>query len=245
MMPRQTKIQDVERVTDRNCHTNHTLPEEALQMNQSSNMGSGLTLNNGTEVTRYVAYVRTGATGEVDGCMSMATQAECLQAYASERGWVITKCYKDEGFSGVTMDRPALKQLMADAEKHGFGRVLVVHIDRLARRIADFSTIVTKLAALSIEVASVTPAFDTSTPAGRLTCGLFATLAEWEKKMSIGDEPLECALISCNFDVTPATRFIGNAMNALLQFQREQGDEYTARSEFLLHTVDLRKKGAQ
>jgi len=214
-------------------------------MTTSLNAGNGSKSSNDTDFTMCAAYIRTGVSGEVDDCMSMAQQKSRLETYASEKGWTICEWYKDKGFSGLTVERPALKQLMADVEKHCYDRILVVQIDRLARRIDDFSTIITKLAALSIEVASVTPAFDTSTPVGRLTCGLFATLAEWEKEMSFGDEPLECSLISCKFDATPVTRFIGNVMNALLQFQREQGDEYKARSEVLLHGADLQRKGAQ
>ena len=214
-------------------------------MNTSLNAGQGSKTNNTTDITRCAMYIRTEIPGEVDQCPSVALQREPLETYASEKGWTICKWYKDEGFSGMTIDRPALKQLLTDAEKHCFDRILVVQIDRLARRIDDFSTIITKLAALSIEVASVTPAFDTSTAVGQLTCGVFATLAQWEKEMSFEDEPLECSVISCKFDDTPVTRFMRNTILALLEFLREQGDEYMARSEVLLHGADLQRKGAQ
>ena len=214
-------------------------------MNTSLNAGKGSTTNNTTDFTMCAAYIRTGVSGEVDDCMSVAQQKSRLEEYAFEKGWTICEWYEDEGFSGVTIERPALKQLMTDVETHCFDRILVVQIDRLARRIDDFSTIITKLAALSVEVASVTLAFDTSTAVGRLTCGVLATLAQWEKEMPIGDEPLECSMISCNFDTTPATRFMGNVILALLEFEREQGDEYTDRSEVLLHGADLQRNGAQ
>jgi len=214
-------------------------------MNTSLNAGKGSTTNNTTDFTMCAAYIRTGVSGEIDDCMSMAQQKSRLETYASEKGWTICMWYKDKGFSGMTIDRPALKQLMTDVEKHCFDRILVVQIDRLARRIDDFSTIITKLAALSVEVASVTLAFDTSTALGRLTCGVFATLAQWEKEMSFEDEPLECSVIWGESDDTPVTRFVRNTILALLEFLREQGDEYTARSEVLLHGADLQRKGAQ
>lgn len=96
-----------------------------------------------------------------------------------------------------------------------------------------------------VEFASVTPAFDTSTTVGRLTCGVFATLVQWEKEMSFEDEPLEYSVISCKFDDTPVTRFMRNTILALLEFVREQGDEYMARCELLLHGVDPQRNGAQ
>lgn len=214
-------------------------------MNTSLNAGNGSKSSNDTDFTMCAAYIRTGVSGEVDDCMSMAQQKSRLETYASEKGWTICEWYKDKGFSGLTVERPALKQLMADAEKHCFDRVLVVQIDRLTLRMADFSTMITKLAALSIEFASVTPAFDTSTTVGRLTCGVFATLVQWEKEMSFEDEPLEYSVISCKFDDTPVTRFMRNTILALLEFVREQGDEYMARCELLLHGVDPQRNGAQ
>ncbi|MHB8107490.1 MAG: recombinase family protein [Candidatus Cryosericum sp.] len=214
-------------------------------MNTSLNAEQDSKANDATYFTFCAAYIRTGVSGEVDDCLSLAQQKSQLEDYAFERGWTICEWYEDEGFSGVTIERPALKQLMTDVETHCFDRILVVQIDRLARRIDDFSTIVTKLAALSVEVTSVTPAFDTSTAAGRLVCGVCATLAQWEKEMSLGDEPLECSVIWGESDDTPATRFMGNVILALLEFEREQGDEYTARADLLLHSVDLQGKGAQ
>jgi len=215
-------------------------------MNTSLNAGNGSTTNNTTDITRCAMYIRTGVPGEVDYRPSEALQKERLEAYAAGKGWTISKYYEDKGFSGFWMDdRPALKRLMADAEKHRFDCVLVLQIERLAERIEDFTPVVTKLAGLSIEVISITQPFDTSTPAGRLICGLFAILAEWEKKALIGDEPLECSMIWGESDDTPVKRFIGRELVALLQFEREQNAEYTARSELLLHGADLQRKGAQ
>jgi hypothetical protein len=215
-------------------------------MNASLNAGKGSTTNNTTDITRCAMYIRTGVPGEVDYRPPEALQKERLEAYAAEKGWTISKYYEDKGFSGFWMDdRPALKRLMADAEKGRFDCVLVLQIERLAERIEDFTAVVTKLAGLSIEVISITQPFDTSTPAGRLICGLFAILAEWEKKALIGDEPLECSMIWGESNDTPVKRFIGRELVALLQFEREQNAEYTARSEVLLHGADLQRKGAQ
>ena len=221
-------------------------------MKTSLNAGNGSTTNNATDITRCAMYIRTGVPGEADYRPSEALQKERLEAYAAEKGWTISKYYEDKGFSGFWMDdRPALKRLMADAEKDCFDCVLVLQIKRLAEIIEDFTAVVTKLAGLSIEVISITQSFDTSTPVGRLICGLFATLAEWEKKALIGDEPLECSVIWGESDIwgdsddTPVKRFIGRELVALLQFEREQNAEYTARSELLLHGADLQRKGAQ
>ena len=48
-------------------------------------------------------------------------------------------CYDDAGFSGATMDRPALQQLLADITAGRVDTVVVYKIDRLTRSLADFA----------------------------------------------------------------------------------------------------------
>ena len=50
--------------------------------------------------------------------------------------------YDDAGFSGATMDRPALQRLLADITPGRVDTVVVYKIDRLTRSLADFAKIV-------------------------------------------------------------------------------------------------------
>jgi site-specific DNA recombinase len=50
--------------------------------------------------------------------------------------------YDDGGFSGATMARPALQQLLADLTAGRVDIVVVYKIDRLTRSLADFAKIV-------------------------------------------------------------------------------------------------------
>ena len=50
--------------------------------------------------------------------------------------------YDDGGFSGATMDRPALQQLLADVKAGRVDTIVVYKIDRLTRSLADFAKIV-------------------------------------------------------------------------------------------------------
>lgn len=214
-------------------------------MNQPLNAGMLSTLDDNTDIMRCAMNVRTGVLGEVDYdyCPSGGQRKRRLRVFTSAEGWTIYKWYDDEGFSGMTAERPGLEQLMADAEKHRLDRMLVVAIDRLAQRIDDFSNIITNLAALPIEVTLATPAVDTSNAAGRLVRRALATLAKLKKK-PMGFEPMECSMMSRNLNASPAARFMGKVMLAFLKFLRKQGDEYTARSGLLLHGADLQRKGA-
>ena len=66
---------------------------------------------------------------------SLQAQREACEAFiASQRheGWVCLRAgYDDGGFSGATMDRPALQQLLADITAGRVDIVVVYKIDRL------------------------------------------------------------------------------------------------------------------
>src|ERR1700693_1226041 len=66
---------------------------------------------------------------------SLDAQREACEAYvASQRaeGWVLVPDrYDDGGFSGATLERPALKRLLADIEHNKVDVVVVYKIDRL------------------------------------------------------------------------------------------------------------------
>ena len=75
---------------------------------------------------------------------SLDAQREACAAYiASQRseGWVeLAEQYDDGGVSGATLERPALKRLLADIEAGIIDTVVVYKVDRLTRSLADFAT---------------------------------------------------------------------------------------------------------
>lgn len=77
---------------------------------------------------------------------SLHAQREACEAYiASQRseGWVpVRDQYDDGGISGGTLERPGLKQLLADIEDGLIDVVVVYKIDRLSRSLMDFSKLV-------------------------------------------------------------------------------------------------------
>src|ERR1700721_458062 len=77
---------------------------------------------------------------------SLDAQREACQAYVQsqrQEGWrALETHYDDGGYSGGTMERPALKQLLADIEARKIDVVVVYKVDRLTRSLADFAKIV-------------------------------------------------------------------------------------------------------
>ena len=74
---------------------------------------------------------------------SLQAQREACEAFISSQrheGWVcLPACYDDGGFSGATMDRPALQRLFTDITARRVDIVVVYKIDRLTRSLADFA----------------------------------------------------------------------------------------------------------
>ena len=74
---------------------------------------------------------------------SLQAQREACEAFINSQrheGWVcLPAIYDDGGFSGATMERPALQRLLADITAGRVDTVVVYKIDRLTRSPADFA----------------------------------------------------------------------------------------------------------
>ncbi len=118
---------------------------------------------------------------------SLDAQREACQAYiASQRseGWVeLPDRYDDGGFSGATLERPALKRLLADIEEDRVDVVVVYKIDRLSRSLMDFARLVEVFDRNNVTFVSVTQSFNTTTSMGRLTLNILLSFAQFEREV--------------------------------------------------------------
>ena len=118
---------------------------------------------------------------------SLQAQREACEAFINSQrheGWVcLPKGYDDGGFSGATIDRPALQQLLADITAGRVDIVVVYKIDRLTRSLADFAKIVEIFDAKGASFVSVTQQFNTTTSMGRLTLNVLLSFAQFEREV--------------------------------------------------------------
>jgi DNA invertase Pin-like site-specific DNA recombinase len=116
-----------------------------------------------------------------------AQREACLSYIESQRheGWrALSMTYDDGGFSGGTMDRPALTQLLADVEAGRLDTIVVYKVDRLTRSLADFARIVERLEAAGVSFVSVTQQFSTTSSMGRLTLNVLLSFAQFEREVT-------------------------------------------------------------
>jgi len=118
---------------------------------------------------------------------SLDAQREACEAYVASQkaeGWVALRDrYDDGGFSGGTLDRPALKQLIADIEAGLIDVIVVYKIDRLSRSLMDFARLVEVFDRNNVTFVSVTQSFNTTTSMGRLTLNILLSFAQFEREV--------------------------------------------------------------
>src|ERR1051326_5515420 len=91
---------------------------------------------------------------------SLHAQREACESFIKSQageGWKLIKTpYDDGGFSGGTMERPALQRLLADVWERLVDVVVVYKVDRLTRSLADFARIVELFDAQGVSFVAVT-----------------------------------------------------------------------------------------
>ena len=119
---------------------------------------------------------------------SLDAQREASEAYIKSQqheGWqAIATHYDDGNYSGGNMERPALKQIMADIEAGKVNIVVVYKVDRLTRSLADFAKIVEHFDKYKVSFVSVTQHFNTTSSMGRLTLNVLLSFAQFEREVT-------------------------------------------------------------
>ena len=113
------------------------------------------------------------------------TQRIELRAFARERGYEIVQEYIDHGVSGAKVRRPALDQMLKDANRRKFDAVLVWSCDRLDRGTKRFLDFVKKLNELGIRFLSKREAIDTEGPLGEVILIITSAIAELERSLIV------------------------------------------------------------
>ena len=133
--------------------------------------------------TKIVAlYVRVSTERQAEDGYTLEAQEKVLRGKVIDQGKVVFKVYKDAGISGATLDRPALMELLDDAEKGCFGSVYVWSVDRVARNLLLFLNIVERLKKADVELHSVSESFDADTPGGKLLLGFLGSFAQCQRE---------------------------------------------------------------
>ena len=115
---------------------------------------------------------------------SLDAQREAGESYVQSQGWqCLPDRFDDGGYSGATMERPALRTLLTRIEAGQIDAVVCYKIDRISRSLRDFVKLMELLEARGIALIAVTQSFNTQTSIGRLTLNMLMSFAEFERSM--------------------------------------------------------------
>jgi site-specific DNA recombinase len=118
---------------------------------------------------------------------SLDAQREACEAYVVNQrsdGWGLAlDRYDDGGFSGGTLERPALKRILADVKAGRIDVVVVHRIDRLSRSMLDFLNLIELFERLGVTFVSVTQSFNTKDAMGRMALNILVTFAQFEREL--------------------------------------------------------------
>ena len=138
--------------------------------------------------TRCAIYTRKSTDEGLEQAFnSLDAQREACAAFIlsqKHEGWtVLPTLYDDGGYSGGTMERPALQRLMADIEAGQIDVVVVYKVDRLTRALSDFAKLVEVFDRRGVSFVSITQQFNTTTSMGRLTLNVLLSFAQFEREV--------------------------------------------------------------
>lgn len=170
-------------------------------------------------MNKVAIYVRVSTTTQAEEGYSIDEQIDKLTSYCNIKEWTVYDIYKDGGFSGGNIDRPALEQMITDAKKKRFDTVLVYKLDRLSRSQKDTLYLIEDVFSKNdISFLSLQENFDTSTPFGKAMVGLLSVFAQLEReqikeRMQLGmigraksGKPMMFTNVSFGYTYSPKTQ---------------------------------------
>src|ERR1700687_3158128 len=138
---------------------------------------------------RCAVYTRVSTdSGLEQDFNSLDNQREASEAYIKSQaheGWKLGReRYDDGGFSGGSIDRPALAKLLDDVRARKIDVIVVYKVDRLTRSLADFAKLVELFDEHEVSFISGTQSFNTTTSMGRLTLNMLLSFAQFEREIT-------------------------------------------------------------
>lgn len=143
---------------------------------------------------KVIIYVRVSTADQAKEGHSIPEQLERLKKYCEAMDWTIVETFIDPGYSGGSLDRPGLKDMIKFIKAENVDKVVVYKLDRLSRSQKDTLYLIEDVFLNNnTDFVSMNENFDTATPFGRAMIGILAVFAQLEReqikeRMSMGRE---------------------------------------------------------
>lgn len=131
---------------------------------------------------RAAPYLRVSTQEQALDGYSVGVQKEKTTQYCAAMSYDIYNTYSDEGFSGKSLVRPAMEQMISDIKAGRIDIVIVHKLDRLSRHVKDVLELVELFDKYNVTLYSLSENLDLSSPFGRAALKMSATFSELERE---------------------------------------------------------------
>lgn len=130
-------------------------------------------------------YIRVSTEDQAKQGISLAAQEEALRNYVKALGYDLLNIYKDEGKSAKDLKhRPAMQNLLKDAEAKKFQAIFIYKLDRFSRSLMDLVETIEKLKDWGIDFVSLQDKIETTSASGKLMFHIISAFAEFERNVT-------------------------------------------------------------
>ncbi len=132
--------------------------------------------------SKVAIYIRWSTDDQSDGT-TLDVQLDGCKHYLLSQGWDYTEdlLFIDDGYSGGSLDRPAMRELRQAVQAGRVDCVVVFKLDRLSRSVVDTVTLVLEEWDGLCHVKSAREPIDTTNHAGKMFFYMLVSYAEWER----------------------------------------------------------------
>jgi DNA invertase Pin-like site-specific DNA recombinase len=130
-------------------------------------------------------YCRVSTDEQAEKGYSLETQERFCRDFAKRNGYTVASVYRDDGKSGTSLDRPALKALLAHVQgKQSVHAVIIQETDRLARSTIDHLTIKALLQKANVKLISVAQPMLDDSPEGNMIDTIIASVNQFQSDIN-------------------------------------------------------------
>lgn len=132
---------------------------------------------------KVVGYARV-STREQAGGYSPDSQASKIRMYTELHGLELVAIRTDLGLSGKDLNRPGLREALADLDAGRAVGLVIAKLDRLTRSVRDLDRLLNGwfTGGVKADLFSVGDSIDTTTAVGRLVLNVVVSVAQWERE---------------------------------------------------------------
>jgi len=134
---------------------------------------------------KALIYCRVSTEEQAEKGYSLDAQEKLCRSFAENNGCKVAGVYRDGGKSGTTLDRPALKDLLAKCqEDKSIDTMIVQETDRLARNTKDHLTIKAILQKAGVKLISVAQPMLDDSPEGNMIDTILASVNQFQSDIN-------------------------------------------------------------